>query len=124
MVNKFLILVLFATLVQSKEVPPLVQQNCLNCHMQQKIPSEFIYRRYLMKLSTKERIKEHLFSYLKNPEIANSIMPKQFFLKFPKKKALDLNDTLLEESIEAYLDYFDVKKKLRLKNHRTATTPK
>jgi hypothetical protein len=39
-------------------------------------------------------------------------MPKQFFLKFPEKKALDLNETVLEESIEAYLEYFNIKKKL------------
>ena len=116
MVNRLLILVLFATFVQAKEAPPLVQQNCLNCHVQQKIPSEFIYRRYLMKLSTKERIAKHLFVYLKNPQIENSIMPKQFFIKFPKKKALDLNDTVLKESIEAYLDYFDVRKKLQLRD--------
>ncbi len=42
-------------------------------------------------------------------------MPKQFFLKFPQKEALDLNETVLEKSIDAYLDYFDIKKKLRLK---------
>lgn len=116
MVNKLLIFVLFVTFAQGKEAPPLVQQNCLNCHMQQKIPSEFIYRRYLMKLSTKKRITKHLFGYLKNPKIENSIMPKQFFLKFPKKKALDLNDTILEESIEQYLNYFDVQRKLNLKD--------
>jgi len=116
MVNRLLLLLLFTTLAQSKEPPSLVQQNCLECHSRQKIPSELIYRRYLMKLSTHERIAKYLFAYLKNPKIENSIMPKQFFLKFPQKKALDLNDTLLEESIEAYLDYFDVRKKLQLRD--------
>ena len=41
-------------------------------------------------------------------------MPKQFFLKFPEKDALDLNETVLDKSIEAYLNYFDVKEKLVL----------
>ena len=41
-------------------------------------------------------------------------MPKQFFLKFPEKASLELNDTELSESIDIYLDYFDVKKKLVL----------
>jgi len=41
-------------------------------------------------------------------------MPKQFFLKFPEKEALDLNETVLSESIDAYLEYFDVRKKLVL----------
>ena len=38
-------------------------------------------------------------------------MPKQFFLKFPQKEALDMNETVLEESIDAYLDYFDVRRR-------------
>jgi hypothetical protein len=41
-------------------------------------------------------------------------MPKQFFLKFPQKEKSDLNETILKESIDAYLDYFDIKKELIL----------
>ena len=114
MVKKTLILLLLSTLSQSKEPSPLLQQNCLKCHTGQKIPSELVYRRYLMKFSTKERIKESLLSYLKNPKKENSIMPQQFFLKFPQKEALDLNDTVLEESVRAYLDFFDIKYKIKL----------
>ncbi len=116
MVKKILIMLLFLTLAQSKEPSLLLQQNCLKCHSQQKIPSEFVYRRYLMKFSTKERMQNSLFSYLKNPKKENSIMPQQFFLKFPQKEALDLNETVLEKSIEAYLDYFNVKDKLEVEN--------
>jgi len=91
-----------------------LEKNCLSCHTKQKIPSELIYRRYLLTYSTHTTIKSQLLDYLKAPKKENSIMPKQFFLKFPEKSALDLNETLLETSIEAYLDYFDVKKKLTL----------
>jgi hypothetical protein len=86
----------------------------MSCHKEQKIPSELIYRRYLLKYSTNTKIKERLFKYLKNPKKETSIMPKQFFLKFPEKDALDLNDTALSKSIDIYLDYFDIKKKLVL----------
>ncbi len=113
MVNRFLILILLATLAHAHEATALLEQNCLKCHKRQKIPSELIYRRYLLKFSTKERIKKYLMTYLKDPQIENSIMPKQFFLKFPKKEALNLNDTLLEKSIEAYLNYFDLQKRLK-----------
>jgi len=41
-------------------------------------------------------------------------MPKQFFLKFPEKKSLDLNSSLLEKSIDDYLEHFDLKKQLKL----------
>jgi hypothetical protein len=67
-----------------------------------------------MQYSTHENIKDKLMSYLKNPKKETSIMPKQFFLKFPMKEALDLNETVLEESVEAYLDYFDIRKRLQL----------
>ncbi len=116
MVNRFLIFIFIASVAQSDEASTLVRQNCLDCHKRQKIPSELIYRRYLLKFSTNEKIKEYLISYLKDPKVENSIMPKQFFLKFPQKKALDLNDSVLEESIEEYLNYFDIKKRLKLNN--------
>ena len=114
MVKKILITLIFSTVAQAEEPNLLLQQNCLKCHSKQKIPSELLYRRYLMKFSTKERIKKSLLSYLKNPKKENSIMPQQFFLKFPPKEALDLNETVLEKSVEAYLDYFDVKDRLEL----------
>ncbi len=116
MLKKTFIILLLLTLTQAKEPNSLLKQNCLKCHIKQKIPSELVYRRYLMKFSTKERIKKSLLSYLKNPKKENSIMPQQFFLKFPPKEALDLNNTVLEESVEAYLDYFDIKKRLELEN--------
>jgi len=111
---KSLLIGTFIITSSNAEVPTIIQNNCLACHTKQKIPSELIYRRYLLKYSTNEKIKESLFGYLKNPKKETSIMPKQFFLKFPEKAALDLNDTALSESIDVYLEYFDVKKKLVL----------
>jgi len=109
---KFFLLFLITFTLSAQTPSPLIQKNCLDCHIQQKIPSELIYRRYLMQYSTHKSIREVLFSYLKNPQKRDSIMPKQFFLKFPSKDMVDLNDTLLLDSIDAYLDYFDIKKKL------------
>jgi hypothetical protein len=67
-----------------------------------------------MRYSTHQAVKTTLLAYLNAPSKENSIMPKQFFLKFPEKEPLDLNETTLEESIDAYLDYFDIKRKLVL----------
>ena len=116
MVKRVIILLPILTHLSSGEEPTSrVQNNCLSCHQEQKIPSELLYRRYLLKYSTDNNIKTHLLNYLKNPKKENSIMPKQFFLKFPEKKLLDLNETSLQESIDDYLNYFDVRKKLKLK---------
>jgi hypothetical protein len=112
-IKSLLICTFFSTAITA-ETTTLLENNCISCHIEQKIPSELIYRRYLLTYSTNKKIKEILFSYLKNPKKKNSIMPKQFFLKFPEKKALDLDDNLLNESIDAYLNYFDVKGKLVL----------
>jgi hypothetical protein len=91
---------------------PILEKNCMACHVKQQIPSELIYRRYLMKYSTDDAIKKILLAYLKSPSKETSIMPTQFFLKFPQKEKMDINETLLAESIDAYLDYFDIKKRL------------
>ena len=108
-----LLITLFSFTIDTNPPSELLQKNCLTCHTKQKIPSELLYRRYLMKYSTNERIKRQLIPFLKNPNKMDSIMPKQFFLKFPQKKSLKLNETALEESITAYLDYFDIKKRLK-----------
>ena len=109
------IFMLFSSMVlTAKTENKELKKNCIKCHIEQKIPSELIYRRYLRKYSTHRAIKKTLFAYLKNPNRENSIMPKQFFLKFPEKEILDLNETALKENIDAYLDYFDVKRQLIL----------
>ena len=110
------IVLILMGLIQAQESPSIeLQTNCLKCHSQQKIPSELIYRRYLLKYSTKERIKSKLLNYLSDPKREKSIMPKQFFLKFPEKIALEINSTILEKSINEYLNFFDVEKRLILK---------
>ena len=91
-----------------------LQKECLQCHTEQQIPSDLVYRRYLMKYSTSERIQKAIFAYIKNPDQKHSIMPPQFFLKFPMKEATTLNDDDLNKMIERYLDAFDVKKKFVL----------
>ncbi len=91
-----------------------LQKECLQCHVEQQIPSALVYRRYLMKYSTFERMEEAIYTYIKNPDLKHSIMPPQFFLKFPMKEATTLDDDMLQKMIKSYLNTFDVKKKLVL----------
>ncbi len=98
------------TLSQNEEL----QSKCLDCHIQEQIPSELIYRRYLMTYSTQEEIQNAIFNYLKDPQKENSIMPSPFFFKFPMREVLNLDDADLKENIRAFLDHFDVKKRLIL----------
>ena len=91
-----------------------LQTACLQCHQKEQIPSSLIYRRYLMHYSTPERISEAMFRYLKAPKRENSIMPPQFFLKFPMKKKIEMDDADLKTYIHRYIEAFDIKKKLVL----------
>ncbi len=91
-----------------------LQQECLQCHQKQQIPNEMVYRRYLSIYSTHARIKEAMVTYLKNPQKEHSIMPSQFFLKFPMKEKQNIDEERLIKDVELYLDMFDIKKKLAL----------
>ena len=91
-----------------------LEVNCLNCHRQQQIPSNLIYKRYLMKYSTEKRMENAMFTYLKNPSKIFSIMPAPFFLKFPMKAKSELDERTLRSSIQAYLKKYDIKKRLVL----------
>ena len=109
-------LVLYSQLFAKKtsvEVENL-HKNCLECHIQEQIPTPLIYRRYLMKYSTKEEMQKAIFRYMKNPLKENSIMPPPFFYKFPMKGAIEMDDETLHRHISTFLDYMDVKKRLVL----------
>ena len=92
-----------------------LEKNCLSCHRAQQVPSELIYRRYLMRYSTKEAMEKAIFAYVKNPTKQSSIMPLQFFLKFPMKEENSLENKVLKSMIKGYVEHFDIKKKLMLK---------
>lgn len=92
-----------------------IDARCLACHQSEQIPSQLMYKRYLMKYSSKERIAEAMLKYLKNPQQSNSIMPKPFFLKFPMKEDLKLTDEALKQGIGMFIEKFDMQKRLRVK---------
>jgi len=114
MVKNSIIFIIFITFIDAKSSSINLEKTCLSCHTKQKIPSELIYRRYLMKYSDSTIIKNRILEYLKHPIQKNSIMPKQFFLKFPMKNRTDLNQTILYQEVEEYINFFDIKKKLVL----------
>jgi len=95
-----------------------LKKNCLECHQTQQIPNRLISRRYLMKYSTKERIEEAMRVYLKNPKKSQSIMPPQFFLKFPMKGVLFFNEEVLRKNIQAFIEHYDIQKELTLEKNK------
>ncbi len=86
---------------------------CLSCHQKNRLPTELIYKRYLLKYSTKNRIKSAIFNYLKNPTPKNSIMPKPFFDKFNQKPQIELDDKELKRVIDLFIKRYDIKQYLK-----------
>lgn len=95
-----------------KQIDLELQRDCLRCHQTHNIPSEIIYRRYLLQYSSKETIKKKMFAYLTDPSTADSIMPPQFFDKFPPKEPSELTPERLQQRINEYILHFDINKKL------------
>ncbi len=92
-----------------------LDQACLSCHRSYQVPSELIYRRYLLQYSTPQAIEQMMIAYLQHPHQSTSIMPPQFFLKFPMKEATALDTLTLQHMVRAYIEKFDIKKRLILK---------
>jgi len=90
---------------------------CLSCHISQQIPNHLVYRRYLLQYSTAKNMEEAMLMYLKNPKKEKSIMPPQFFLKFPMKTKLPMDENTLRQNIQQFIQKFDVKKKLILEQN-------
>jgi len=91
-----------------------LDENCLACHREQRLPDNLIYRRYLLRYSSPQRIEDALVAYLQHPVKERSIMPAEFFLRFPIKYANKLSPQMLRSHVRAYIDHFDVRKRLRL----------
>lgn len=115
---KFLVfMVTICSLSYGEEIPnneTELFKNCISCHVSEQVPSELIYRRYLIKYSSHKKIKKVMFEYLKKPSIDRTIMPKQFFNKFPQKEPSHLAEEELLKGIEAYLEFYDIQKRLQL----------
>ncbi len=93
-----------------------LQQKCLSCHMQHQIPNDLVYRRYLMQYSTPQKIEDAMTAYIQAPHKQNSIMPPQFFLKFPLKKRIEMDEEEIRANVKAFMERFDVKKRLILED--------
>ncbi len=114
--KKFILLIatLSTLLPAQAPVDSALEANCLGCHREQKLPDNLIYRRYLLQYSSPERIEKALITYLRHPDKTHSIMPSEFFLRFPLKYPSKLEDEELRESVRKYVEYFDVRRRLRL----------
>ncbi len=88
------------------------QAKCITCHKAEGIPTQELYKRYLVKYSSHRAIKAAMLKYLKNPSIETSIMPEPFINKFGIQQKTSLSDEALKHYINQLVDRYSVKKKL------------
>jgi hypothetical protein len=87
---------------------------CLKCHIEKNVPNDIIYKRYLLRYSSKIKMREAMISFLKKPTVEKTIMPIRFVAIFGLKDAMILSDEELTKYIDELIENYDVKKKLTL----------
>jgi hypothetical protein len=107
MVKKTALLILFCTLLNASEF----DKNCLNCHGGD-FKFHVIMKKYTLKYSSEERIKEAIFEYLKEPLSAKSILPSEYIQRFGIKEKSNLDDKTLKKMIDIYYEKFSPRSKL------------
>ncbi|DAB28775.1 MAG: hypothetical protein A2513_08330 [Sulfurimonas sp. RIFOXYD12_FULL_33_39] len=107
MVKSVSLFLILCTLLGSSEF----EKNCLTCHGDD-FRFNIIMKKYTLKYSTKERIKNAMFEYLKYPSYEKSILPSEYIKKFGIKEKSELEDKILKEMLDIYYDRFNLKSKL------------
>ena len=88
------------------------QEKCIQCHKAEGIPTQALYKRYLVKYSSQTKIKTAMLSYLKNPSIETSIMPEPFIKKFGLQKRISISEEELKKYVDELVESFDVRDRL------------
>lgn len=107
MVKKLSAFLIFCAILNGSEF----EKNCLTCHGDD-FKFNIIMKKYTLKYSTKERIKNAMFEYLKNPTYEKSILPPEYIKKFGIKQKSELDDKALKEMLNIYYDKFNLRSKL------------
>lgn len=107
MVKKTALFILFCTLLNASEF----DKNCLSCHGGD-FKFHVIMKKYTLKYSSEERIKEAMFAYLKKPIAEKSILPLEYTKKFGIKEKSSLDDATLKKMIDIYYQKFGLQSKL------------
>jgi len=104
MCKNILVIVLLLTTYLNANV---FERNCQSCH-HNNTQLKMIMSRYTLKFSSEKRIKEAIFTYLKNPSRELSSMPLGFLSRFDIKEKTKLSDEELKEAINIYYKNFNL----------------
>ncbi len=93
---------------------PLITQ-CNECHNTHRAPPyEKIYKHYLLKYSSKMRVKKAMIDFLKAPSEEKSAMPRGMKRRFSPDEHQVFNNKNLEAALRYIIEQEDVITKLKL----------
>lgn len=90
----------------------VLEQKCDSCHSRQ-IPYEIIYKRALLKYSSKNRILENLTRFLTNPASTPSILPPGLQRRFDPSTHPRFDEKSAKEAIKELIEKEDIIKKFK-----------
>lgn len=109
MVKKFLIFVFFTNFLFAETSNDVIYDlNCVGCHKKMPVTIDKYFYRYLLKYSSETKVKEAMFSYLKNPTKEQTIMAESFITRFGVKKKTNLTDAKLNEALDSYWEKYKI----------------
>jgi len=101
---------IYSTLLFSQNV---FERNCQVCHKHFPASLQRMFLSYLKVYSGEITMKAALKGYLQNPDKRLSVMSDLFIDRFGIKDKTSLNEKELEEAIDIYWDFYNVRNKLR-----------
>ena len=109
MVKMILILFLSISFLMAEQNNDIIYDlNCVGCHKKMPVTIDKYFYRYLLKYSSETKVKEAMFSYLKNPTKEETIMAESFITRFGVKKKTNLTDDKLNEALDSYWEKYKI----------------
>jgi len=107
MVRSLLIIILWISTLNASSF----EENCLTCHSND-FKFKMMMKKYTLRYSSENRIKESLFEYLKHPTKETSVLPLGYITRFGLKKKTSLDDETLRNMVDIYYEEFNIKSKI------------
>ena len=89
----------------------IFQENCLKCHNKDDLT--LFIKEYTLKYSSKKRIKNALFYFLKQPTSSIPLMSFDFIRKRGYKTKSNLDDMMLKKAINIYYEQYNIKRLIK-----------
>jgi hypothetical protein len=89
------------------------EKNCVACHKKLPVTLENFFFNYLLKYSSERKVKEALYSFIKNPTKKKALASEELIKRYGLMPKTRLNDTELRKAIDTYWETYKVFGKIK-----------